>query len=179
MKTWMKIYFKKNIQESNIIQTEVFRELRIAGFLNKNSNKSIFHNQNFSVFLAKAENELNTNATEVTFFSPDSDVTQGGIAVFLKNGLRTKLNYRFLENETEIENKPIIREKKFLTDLVIIVPVKKWELSIKAENLFNKNWEKTESDPLSWFNMEKNIIQKFIFSPDTPRFFTASWTINF
>ena len=64
-------------------------------------------------------------------------------------------------------------------DAVLDYAVKKFECSLKAENLLNTKWKETQFETESRLRHESLPVREIHFTPGTPFFLRMAFTYNF
>jgi hypothetical protein len=94
----------------------------------------------------------------------------GGIAATLGKSTTVALRYRFMGNRAANEDKSVIADGYFVTDMNITYSKKKYEFGLIIENLFNTQWKETQFNTQSQLRNEPNPVEEIHFTPGVPFF---------
>ena len=103
----------------------------------------------------------------------------GGLTLKAKNGLNGSLRYRAIGNRPANEDNSVRAEGYLLLDAILGVRLRKWDLSITAENLLNRDWREAQFDTESRLQLETDPVSEIHFTPGTPRFIKAAISFYF
>jgi outer membrane cobalamin receptor len=103
----------------------------------------------------------------------------GGISAKMKNGFSGSLRYRFIGDRPANEFNTIKADGYFITDIVLGYTLKKFELTISAENIFNREWREAQFDTESRLQFEPAPVSEIHYTPGTPRFIKAGVNFRF
>lgn len=105
--------------------------------------------------------------------------TVGGLTYRKEYGLNGSLRYRYMADRPANENNSVIAKGYFITDAAINYIKKKWEAGLAIQNLFNIKWKETQFDTESRLQSEPAPVSEIHFTPGTPFFARASFTVFF
>ena len=108
-----------------------------------------------------------------------SFTTIGGITVKTKTGLNGSLRYRHISNRPANAENTIIAKGYFITDAFINYAIKKIEIGLSIQNLFNVKWKETQFDTESRLKNELAPVSEIHFTPGTPFFAKLAVTYSF
>jgi outer membrane receptor protein involved in Fe transport len=77
------------------------------------------------------------------------------------------------------EDNSTIAKGYFITDAAINYSKKNWEAGITVQNLFDTKWKETQFDTESRLQGEPEAISEIHFTPGTPFFWRAGFTVFF
>lgn len=103
----------------------------------------------------------------------------GGIAAKLKNGMSGSIRYRLMGNRPANETNTIQAYGYFITDILVSYKIKKIELTISIENLFDEVWKEAQFDTESKLKFESSPASEIHFTPGTPRFIKGGIIFKF
>jgi outer membrane receptor protein involved in Fe transport len=103
----------------------------------------------------------------------------GGLSAKMKNGFSGSLRYRFIGDRPANEFNTIKADGYFITDIVLGYTLKKIELTISAENIFNREWREAQFDTESRLQFEPAPVSEIHYTPGTPRFIKAGLNFRF
>ena len=103
----------------------------------------------------------------------------GGLSAKMKNGFSGSLRYRFINNRPSNEFNTVQAKGYFITDLVLGYVWKKIELTVSAENIFNREWREAQFDTESKLKYETQPVSEIHYTPGLPRFIKSSFTFRF
>lgn len=103
----------------------------------------------------------------------------GGLTYRKEQGWNGSLRYRYMADRPANEDKSIIAKGYFVTDAAINYTKKRWESGLAIQNLFNVKWKETQFDTESRLQNEPAPVSEIHFTPGTPFFARASFTVFF
>jgi hypothetical protein len=103
----------------------------------------------------------------------------GGLTYRKQYGLNGSLRYRFMGDRPANEDNSVVAKGYFVTDAAINYTKKKWEAGIAMQNLFDVKWKETQFDTESKLQNEPAPVSEIHFTPGTPFFARASFTLFF
>ena len=103
----------------------------------------------------------------------------GGLTYRNQYGWNGSLRYRFMDDRPANAENSIIAKGYFITDVTINYTKKRWEAGIAIQNLFNAKWKETQFDTESKLQNEPMPVSEIHFTPGTPFFARASFTVFF
>lgn len=104
----------------------------------------------------------------------------GGVAVTLNHRFSANLRYRYMGNRPANENKSIIANGYFVTDLMLAYRVKFLTFNAQVQNLLNTNWNEAMFAETTRLKGERpEGYDQLTFTPGTPFFLKAGITIRF
>ncbi|AYB29993.1 TonB-dependent receptor [Chryseolinea soli] len=93
-----------------------------------------------------------------------------GVTATLRNGLRASLRYRLVSDRPANENNSVVAKGYFLLDGVITYTRSKYELSLSATNILNREWNEAQFDTLTRLRGENTGVSELTFTPGDPAF---------
>ncbi len=103
----------------------------------------------------------------------------GGLTYRKQNGLNGSLRYRFMDDRPANEDNSVVAKGYFVTDAAINYTKKRWEAGLAFQNLFDVKWKETQFDTESRLQSEPAPVSEIHFTPGTPFFARASFTLFF
>jgi hypothetical protein len=103
----------------------------------------------------------------------------GGLTYRKKYGWNGSLRYRFMDDRPANEDCTTVAKGYFVIDAAINFSEKKWEAGLAIQNLFDDKWKETQFDTASRLQNEPEPVSEIHFTPGTPFFARASFTIFF
>lgn len=103
----------------------------------------------------------------------------GGFTYRKQWGLNGSLRYRFMADRPANEDNSTIAKGYFVTDAALNYTKKNWEAGLAIQNLFNVKWKETQFDTESRLQNELIPVSEIHFTPGTPFFARASFTVFF
>jgi TonB-dependent receptor-like protein len=103
----------------------------------------------------------------------------GGLTYRKQYGLNGSLRYRLMGDRPANEDNSVVAKGYFVTDAAINYTKKKWEAGIAIQNLFDVKWKETQFDTESRLQNEPAPVSEIHFTPGTPFFARASFTLFF
>lgn len=103
----------------------------------------------------------------------------GGLTYRKELGWNGSLRYRYMADRPANENYSVIAEGYFVADAAINYSQRKWEAGIAIQNLFNTKWKETQFDTESRLQNEPAPVSEIHFTPGTPFFARANFTVLF
>jgi hypothetical protein len=103
----------------------------------------------------------------------------GGLTYRKQYGLNGSLRYRLMGDRPANEDNRVVAKGYFVTDAAINYTKKKWEVGIAIQNLFGVKWKETQFDTESRLQNEPAPVSEIHFTPGTPFFARASFTLFF
>lgn len=103
----------------------------------------------------------------------------GGVTYRKQYGLNGSIRYRFLDDRPANEDNSVIAKGYFVTDATINYTKQKWEAGLAIQNLFNVKWKETQFDTDSRLKDEPEPVSEIHFTPGTPFFARAGFTLFF
>jgi CarboxypepD_reg-like domain/TonB-dependent Receptor Plug Domain len=97
----------------------------------------------------------------------------GGFSFKMQNGVNGSLRYRYIADRAANEDKSVIADGYFLSDVVLNYTRKKYELGISVENIFNTEWKEAQFDTESRLMNEVESVSEIHFTPGIPLFAKA------
>jgi hypothetical protein len=93
-----------------------------------------------------------------------------GVTASLKNGLHASLRYRFVADRPANENNSVTAQGYFLLDAAITYTRPKYEFSLSAANIFNRDWNEAQFDTETRLPGESTGLSQLTFTPGDPFF---------
>src|SRR5688572_17534302 len=103
----------------------------------------------------------------------------GGLTAKAKNGLSGSLRYRLIDERPANENNSVKAEGYFLLDAVLSYRIKRFGLTISAENLLNRDWREAQFDTGSRLMHEPGPVSEIHYTPGTPCYLEAAISFHF
>jgi outer membrane receptor protein involved in Fe transport len=103
----------------------------------------------------------------------------GGLTYRKQYGVNGSLRYRFMDDRPANEDNSVVAAGYFITDAAINYSTKRWEAGLAIQNLFNTKWKETQFDTESRLMNEQAPVSEIHFTPGTPFFARASFTVFF
>lgn len=103
----------------------------------------------------------------------------GGITYRKAQGLNGSIRYRYMTDRPANEDNSTIAVGHFIWDAVVNYTKRQWEAGIQIQNLFNTKWKETQFDTESRLQNEPGSVSEIHFTPGTPFFARASFTLFF
>jgi len=103
----------------------------------------------------------------------------GGLTYKKGLGWNGSLRYRYMADRPANENNSVIAKGYFITDAAINYTKKGWEAGLAIQNLFNVKWKETQFDTESRLQNEALPVSEIHFTPGTPFFARASFSLFF
>ncbi|MGZ8538248.1 MAG: TonB-dependent receptor [Flavisolibacter sp.] len=103
----------------------------------------------------------------------------GGLTYRKQYGLNGSLRYRLMGDRPANEDNSVVAKGYFVTDAAVNYTKKKWEAGIAIQNLFDVKWKETQFDTESRLQNEPAPVSEIHFTPGTPFFARASFTVFF
>lgn len=103
----------------------------------------------------------------------------GGLSARFKNGSAVALRYRFMDDRPANPDNSVIAKGYFITDLAFQYRIKKIELFLTMENLFDQEWNEAQFDTRSRLKDESQPVSELHFTPGTPRFLKTGISVIF
>lgn len=103
----------------------------------------------------------------------------GGLTYRKQYGLNGSFRYRWMGDRPANEDNSVVAKGYFVMDAAINYTKKKWEAGIAVQNLFNVKWKETQFDTESRLQNEPAPVSEIHFTPGTPFFAKASFTLFF
>lgn len=103
----------------------------------------------------------------------------GGLTAKAKNGFSGSLRYRHIDSRPANEDNTVRAEGYILLDMVAAYRYKKFEFTLSAENILNREWREAQFDTESKLQFEAAPVSEIHYTPGSPRFIKAGVSINF
>lgn len=103
----------------------------------------------------------------------------GGLTVKTADGFSGSLRYRYIHKRPANETNTIVAQGYYLLDAVAAYRLKRFEISVSAENMLNVKWREAQFATESRLRTEADPVEEIHYTPGTPRFIKASLTFNF
>ena len=103
----------------------------------------------------------------------------GGISVKLNSGFSASLRYRYMADRAGNENYSATAKGYFVNDLTLAYTLKKWELSMQIQNLFNVKWDEAQFYTETRLQNEINPASDMCFTPGYPFFLKTGIKFSF
>lgn len=103
----------------------------------------------------------------------------GGFTYRREYGWNGSLRYRFMDDRPANVNNSTVAKGYFITDAAINYSKRSWEAGLVIQNVFNTKWKETQFDTESRLQNEPAPVSEIHFTPGTPFFAKASFTLFF
>ena len=103
----------------------------------------------------------------------------GGISLTNWKGFSGSLRYRYLANRAANEDRSVLAEGYFLTDLTLNYRYRKTDFGLSIDNLFNSKWREAQFLTESRLKDEGAPVEEIHFTPGTPFFMKGRVSFNF
>ncbi|NUN99777.1 MAG: TonB-dependent receptor [Saprospiraceae bacterium] len=103
----------------------------------------------------------------------------GGLTLVGPEGFNGSLRYRYLATRPANEDYSISANGYFVADLQLNYTKKNWEIGLNLQNLLNTRWKETQFATESRLFDEAEPVEEIHFTPGTPFFGRASFTLFF
>lgn len=103
----------------------------------------------------------------------------GGLTAKSKSGFSGSLRYRFIDDRPANEDNSVIANGYFIADVLLSYKLKKFDLFVSMENIFNRDWNEAQFDTESRLQGEPGSISEIHYTPGTPRFIKAGISFSF
>ncbi|RYY69002.1 MAG: TonB-dependent receptor [Chitinophagaceae bacterium] len=103
----------------------------------------------------------------------------GGFTYRKQYGLNGSFRYRYMGDRPANEDNSVVAKGYFVTDATVNYTKKKWEVGVAIQNLFDVKWKETQFDTESRLQNEPAPVSEIHFTPGTPFFARASFTLYF
>lgn len=103
----------------------------------------------------------------------------GGFTYRKATGWNGSLRYRYMGDRPANEDNSVKAKGYFICDAAINYTKKKWEAGISIQNIFNTRWKETQFDTESRLQTEPSPVSEIHFTPGTPFFARAAFTLFF
>lgn len=139
-------------------------------------NDHLFFDADANYTYARSIEEL--NGQDFIPLAPDFTTT-GGLSFQNVHGFSGGLRYRYLKNRPANEDNSIIAKGYFISDLNVNYQLKKINIGITIENIFNTEWNETQFATESRLQNEPESVEEIHFTPGTPFFLKGKITYAF
>ena len=89
------------------------------------------------------------------------------------------INYRFVKDRPANEDKSIVAEGYFVTDMNLNYAIKNWTIGVIIENLFNTEWNETQFATESRLFNEADPVEEIHFTPGNPFYIRGKISVRF
>ena len=103
----------------------------------------------------------------------------GGFSAKMKNGFSGSLRYRVIGDRPANEFNTTKAKGYLITDILLAYAWKKFEVTISAENIFDREWREAQFDTESRLQFEPQPVSEIHYTPGTPRFLRAGISLIF
>lgn len=103
----------------------------------------------------------------------------GGLTAKTQKGFSGSVRYRFIGDRPANEFNSIRAKGYFITDIKIAYVIKKIEVNLSAENIFNNEWREAQFETRSRLEFEANPVSEIHYTPGSPRYLKAAFILNF
>lgn len=103
----------------------------------------------------------------------------GGLTAKSKNGFSGSLRYRFIDDRPANEDYSVKAHGYFIADVLLSYKLKKFDLFVSMENIFNRDWNEAQFDTESRLQGEPAALSEIHYTPGTPRFIKAGISFSF
>jgi len=105
--------------------------------------------------------------------------SMGGLTAKTKKGISASLRYRAIGTRPANEDNTVQADGYFLLDALVSYRLKKFEFSLSAQNLLNREWREAQFDTESRLSFETSPVSEIHYTPGTPRFIKAGISFHF
>lgn len=102
-----------------------------------------------------------------------------GLTATLKNGLHASLRYRMVSDRPANENNSVTAKGYFLLDAAVTYTRPRYEFSLSAANLLNREWNEAQFDTETRLPGESAGVSELTFTPGDPLFVKAGVSFFF
>ncbi|UXP31520.1 TonB-dependent receptor [Reichenbachiella agarivorans] len=103
----------------------------------------------------------------------------GGLSFDSKTGWTGSVRYRYLGDRAANEDNSVVAEGYFVMDAMINYTRPRYQISMTVENLLNQEWKEAQFLTESRLETEPQPVEEIHFTPGTPFFAKAGFTIFF
>jgi outer membrane cobalamin receptor len=103
----------------------------------------------------------------------------GGLSWQLKNGIKGSIRYRYMHDRPANEYNSVTAKGYTVTDCSLNYTKQKYAVGVSIENLFNVTWNETQFYTTSQLKNESTPVSEINFTPGTPFFAKAKFSIFF
>ncbi|MEO6668521.1 MAG: TonB-dependent receptor plug domain-containing protein [Ferruginibacter sp.] len=103
----------------------------------------------------------------------------GGFTYRKEYGWNGSLRYRFMDKRPANEDNSVVAKGYFIVDAAVNYSKKRWEAGLAIQNVLNSKWKETQFDTESRLQNEPAPVSEIHFTPGTPFFARASFTVFF
>ncbi len=103
----------------------------------------------------------------------------GGLTYRKACGWNGSLRYRYMAGRPANEDNSVIAAGYFVADAAISFSQRNWQVGLAIQNLFNTKWKETQFETESRLQNEKDPVSEIHFTPGTPFFAKANFTLFF
>lgn len=103
----------------------------------------------------------------------------GGLTYRKDRGWNGSLRYRFMGNRPANEDNSVVAKGYFIVDAAVNYTTPKWEAGLSIQNGLNTKWKETQFDTESRLQNEAEPVSEIHFTPGTPFFARAAFTLFF
>lgn len=103
----------------------------------------------------------------------------GGLTYRKQYGFNGSLRYRLIGDRPANEDNSVVAKGYVVTDAAVNYTKKKWEAGVAVQNLFDVKWKETQFDTESRLQGEPAPVSEIHFTPGTPFFVKANFTVFF
>ncbi|GEO10819.1 TonB-dependent receptor [Segetibacter aerophilus] len=103
----------------------------------------------------------------------------GGLFYKKKEGFNGGVTYRYIKNRPANEDNSIVAKGYFLLDASVNYSKPKYEVGLAMENILNNEWNEAQFATESRLQNEPSPISELNFTPGTPFFIRAKFTVFF
>ena len=116
--------------------------------------------------------------TEVENYLPLAPTltSTGGLSVQELGRFSGSVRYRYLADRAANENRSLVAESYFVTDLQMNYFFKRQQISLSVQNLFDTRWKETQFATESQLQNETEPVNEIYFTPGTPFFARLGWS---
>jgi outer membrane cobalamin receptor len=103
----------------------------------------------------------------------------GGLTYRKEYGWNGSIRYRYMADRPANEDNSVVAKGYFVTDAAVNYTSRKWEAGIAIQNVLNTKWKETQFDTESQLQNEPAPVSEIHFTPGSPLFARASFTVFF
>jgi len=107
---------------------------------------------------------------DTAYFLPLAPVftSQGGLTAMDKSGISARIGYRAMSKRPADQDYSVTALGYFVVDATVAYQIKRWQLSITAENIFNTKWNEAQFATETQLRGEAEPVTQLCFTAGTP-----------
>lgn len=139
-------------------------------------SKNIFTNANINLTKPRAIGE--PKGEDYIPLAPTFTST-GGVYYKKKEGFNGGISYRYIKDRPANEDNSIIAKGYFVADASLNYSIRKWEIGVAIDNLFNTTWNEAQFATESRLYNESTPVTELNFTPGNPFMIRARLSVFF